>query len=166
MNLKILRSAEFLVSVALLFVSGVFLVESLQLPGGEFDPLGPGAAPEMVASVLLLLCLIVLGRTIRVERGIAGKVESSEKAGGDSADSSPRSLFTFFFLLVAYIVAFQFEVAHFVVITTMFVFFATVALRGWDFRSVIVGASLAVILSLFLFLVLTRFFVIRLPGAF
>ncbi|MDE0114464.1 MAG: tripartite tricarboxylate transporter TctB family protein [Albidovulum sp.] len=166
MNFNKLRSAEFLVSAALLLVSGVFLVESLQLPGGEFDPLGPGAAPEMVASVLLLLCSVVLIRTVRVGSGIAGKIESGENISGSPVDKTPRSLISFFCLLVAYIVAFQFEVAHFVVITTTFVFLATVALRGWDFRSVMIGASVAVILSLLLFLVLTRFFVIRLPGAF
>ncbi len=162
-----LRSAEFGVTLALLLASVLFLVDSLKLPGGEFDPLGPGAAPEMVASVLIVLCTIVLTRSVLRGRGrVSGFPDEPSDTGIADAERTPRSLFLFFCLLVAYILAFQYEAAHFVVITIVFVFLATVALRGWEFRSALVSAMVAVCLSLLLFFALTRFFVIRLPGAF
>ena len=162
-----LRSAEFGVTLALLLASVLFLVDSLKLPGGEFDPLGPGAAPEMVASVLIVLCMIVLTRSVLRVRGRAsGFPDDPSESGIAATERTPRSLFLFFCLLVAYILAFQYEAAHFVAITIVFVFLATVALRGWDLRSALVSAMVAVCLSVFLFFALTRFFVIRLPGAF
>ncbi len=163
----VLRSAEFGVTLALLLASVLFLVDSLQLPGGEFDPLGPGAAPEMVASVLIVLCTIVLVRSVSRGRGRDSSFPDHPSATGiAAAERTPRSLFLFFCLLVAYILAFQYEAAHFVAITVVFVFLATLALRGWNYRSALVSAAVAVCLSVFLFFALTRFFVIRLPGAF
>ncbi|MCY4137487.1 MAG: tripartite tricarboxylate transporter TctB family protein [Rhodobacteraceae bacterium] len=163
----VLRSAEFGVTLALLLASVLFLVDSLKLPGGEFDPLGPGAAPEMVASVLIVLCTIVLIRSVLTGLGRYSSFPADPSAtGNDAAERTPRSLILFFCLLVAYILAFQYEAAHFVAITIVFVFLATIALRGWDSRSALVSAAVAVCLSVFLFFALTRFFVIRLPGAF
>ena len=164
----LLRSAEVWVTVALLIISAIFLIDALKLPGGEFDPLGPGAAPEMVAAVLIPLCIIVLVRSVlRSRQGTATeRCSETEAIGEDTGPDAPRSLFLFFALLVAYILAFQFEAAHFVLITTVFVFLATVALRGWNRRAMLISGSVALVLSVFLFLALTRFFVIRLPGAF
>lgn len=163
----VLRSAEFGVTLALLLASVVFLVDSLKLPGGEFDPLGPGAAPEMVASVLIVLCTLLLIRSMSRGRGGTFRFPVDPSATEIAAvERTPRSLFLFFCLLVAYILAFQYEAAHFVAITTVFVFLSTIALRGWDSRSALVSVAVAVCLSVFLFFALTRFFVIRLPGAF
>ena len=163
----VLRSAEFGVTLALLLASVLFLVDSLKLPGGEFDPLGPGAAPEMVASVLIVLCAIVLIRSVLQGRGRDSNLPVDPPAAESAAaERTPRSLLMFFCLLVAYILAFQYEAAHFVAITIVFVFLTTVALRGWESRSALISVAVAVCLSVFLFFALTRFFVIRLPGAF
>ena len=162
-----LRSAEFGVTLALLLASVLFLVDSLRLPGGEFDPLGPGAAPEMVASVLIILCAVVLIRSVRQGRNRTVSLTSDMPETGDAAaEKTPRSLLLFFGLLAAYILAFQYEAAHFIVITIIFVLLATLALQEWSLHSALVSAAVSVSLSVFLFLVLTRFFVIRLPGAF
>ena len=164
---RVLRSAEFGVTLALLLASVLFLVDSLKLPGGEFDPLGPGAAPEMVASALIVLCMIVLIRSVLPGRGRNSSLSVDPPAAESAAgERTPLSLLMFVCLLVAYILAFQYEAAHFVTITIVFVFITTIALRGWDSRSALVSAAVAVSLSVFLFFVLTRFFVIRLPGAF
>ncbi len=164
---SVLRSVEFWVTLALLIASAVFLADALQLPGGEFDPLGPGAAPEMVSAILIPLCTIVLLRTLLGNRAKAGpKLDVSAGESGHASEKTPRSLIAFFILLVAYILAFQYEVAHFILITVVFAFLSTLALRGTDRRSVIIAAAVAVGLSVCLFFALTRFFVIRLPGAF
>ncbi|MDE2911956.1 MAG: tripartite tricarboxylate transporter TctB family protein [Paracoccaceae bacterium] len=166
--MSLLRSAEFGVTLALLLVSVVFLVDSLTLPGGEFDPLGPGAAPEMVAAVLIVLCTIVLVRAVvRIRKsGIREQRDPAGLENGTGSEQTPRALLTFVCLLFAYLLAFQYEAAHFVVITIMFVFFATIVLGGWNRRSVLLAACVSVGLSAILFVALTRLFVIRLPGAF
>ena len=165
---SVIRSAEFWVTLALCLVSVVVLVDALKLPGGEFDPLGPGAAPEMVASVLIVLCLLVLVRTVlRGRREVPGAGDRIAKTeDGTNIESTPRALVLFFCFLFAYLLAFQYEAGHFVAITVLFLFAATIALRGWDLRSVLLAASVAVCLSASMFFALTRFFVIRLPGAF
>lgn len=161
------RSAEFWVTLALLIASAIFLVDALQLPGGAFDPLGPGAAPEMVSGILIPLCLIVLVRAFLRDRSKAGPAaDTLIEATGSPAAATPRALLLFFVLLVAYILAFQYEAAHFILITCVFLFLAVIALRGWSLRSAVIAASVALGLSIFLFFALTRFFVIRLPGAF
>lgn len=162
-----LRSAEFWVTLALLIASAVFLIDALQLPGGAFDPLGPGAAPEMVSGVLIPLCLIVLVRAFRRDQRKAGpEPDTTLDASAFPVAATPRALLLFFLLLVAYILAFQYEAAHFVLITCVFLFLAVIALRGWSVRSGVIAGSVALGLSVFLFFALTRFFVIRLPGAF
>ncbi|MCE2523699.1 MAG: tripartite tricarboxylate transporter TctB family protein [Rhodobacteraceae bacterium] len=164
---KVLQSAEIWVTSALLLVSLVFLVGALGLPGGVFDPLGPGAAPEMIAGALIVLCLAVLVRSIlRGQHSHAPQQDDSIDIGKSGDDSTPRSLILFFGLLVAYILAFQFEAGHFIPITIAFVFASTVVFRGFDRLSLLTAAVVSPILSVGLFYVLTRFFVIRLPGAF
>ena len=162
-----LRSAEFWVTLALLIASAIFLIDALQLPGGAFDPLGPGAAPEMVSGILIPLCLIVLVRTFLRNRSEAGpEPDALNETTGSQAAATPRALLLFFILLVAYILAFQYEAAHFILITCVFLFLAVIALRGWSLRSAVIAGAVALGLSVFLFFALTRFFVIRLPGAF
>ncbi len=162
-----LRSAEFWVTLALLIASAIFLVDALQLPGGAFDPLGPGAAPEMVSGILIPLCLIVLVRAfLRSGRKAGPEPEYMVDAPVPPAAATPRALLLFFLLLVAYILAFQYEAAHFILITCVFLFLAVIALRGWSMRSGVIAGAVALGLSVFLFFALTRFFVIRLPGAF
>ena len=161
------RSAEFWVTLALLIGSAVFLVDAVQLPGGAFDPLGPGAVPEIVSGVLIPLCLAVLVRSfLRGSNEARTEPDTMIDASGSSAAATPRALLLFFILLVAYILAFQYEVAHFILITCVFLFLAIIALRGWCTRSAVIAGIVALGLSIFLFFALTRFFVIRLPGAF
>ena len=163
---RTIATAEFLVTLALLIVSVLFLFNSLQLPGGEFDPLGPGAAPEMVSSVLVFLCALVLTRTtMRTRSGNSASPESAT-AGEPAAERTPRQLLFFATLLVAYIVAFQLDSIHFILITTAFVFLATTALRGWEPRTALLSLIVALGISVFLFFALTHFFVIRLPGVY
>ena len=159
-------TAEFLVTLALLLVSVLFLVNSLQLPGGEFDPLGPGAAPEMVSSVMVFLCVLVLARFVMRPRGGSADWPDSATAEEPAAERTPRQLVFFAALLVAYIVAFQLDSIHFILITTAFVFLATTALRGWAPRTALLSFIVALGISVFLFFALTHFFVIRLPGVY
>ena len=162
-----LQSAEFWVTSSVLLTSVVFLVDAISLPGGEFDPLGPGAAPEMVAAVLILLCIVVLLRSVLRTRGLAtSTLDSSAGVAKPAGGSAPRLLILFFGLLVAYILAFQFEIGHFIPITIAFVFASTVVFRGIDRHTLLVASVVSIGLSVGLFFALTRFFVIRLPGAF
>ena len=163
---RTIATAEFLVTLALLLVSVLFLVNSLELPGGEFDPLGPGAAPEMVSSVLVFLCLLVLARSAMRPRSHRADRPESATAGEPAAERTPRQLLFFTALLVAYIAAFQLDSVHFILITTAFVFLATTALRGWEPRTALLAFAVALGISVFLFFTLTHFFVIRLPGVY
>lgn len=158
-------SPEALVSLGLLIVSAAFLTSSLGLPAGTFDPLGPGAAPEMVSGLLCFLCLIVLVRGAR--RAVHGGEDDAEGAVDiikREGEESPAALAGFFGLLVAYLLAFQFQLGHFIAITIPFVFATVLLLGGVSLRNGMIALLLAVGLSVGFFYVMTDFFTIRLPG--
>ena len=164
---NLILSAETWVTSLLLAVSLIFLVSAQSLPEGTFDPLGPGAAPEMVAAVLATLCAAVLVRSFL--RRASGKRPEERKPRDileRDAEPTPKSLAFFFGLLFLYILAFELQLAHFITITSVFVFAATIALRGWHRHTAIIASIAGITISCLLFLVLTRFFVVRLPGAF
>ena len=160
-------SRETWVTSVLMVVCAVFYIDARSLPEGSFDPLGAGAAPEMVAAALIALCAIILVRSF--VRACTGRVVH-ERGPIDilerTSEPSPRSFIHFVVLLLLFVLAFQFEIAHFIVVTTVFVFLATLALAGWSPRAAIIAGCLGIGISVTLFLVLTKFFVIRLPGAF
>ena len=161
-------STETWVSAALLLTGLTFLTSTQNLPESSFDPVGPGGAPKIVAVVLVLLCVIVLARvwyrTVVGGREISGEVPVNLLK--TQAQPTPGLFVLFLLILLLYILAFQLELAHFVVITSVFVLAATMALRGLSGKAALITAVSGVVFSLFLFVILTRFFVIRLPGAF
>lgn len=164
---EFLLSVDTWVTSLLLLVCMTFFVAARSLPEGSFDPLGPGAAPEMVAGVLAALCVIVLVRSfLRSVAGVTPKTDKPSDVLERRAEPTPRALASFFGLLFLYILAFELRIAHFVVATSVFVFAATIALRGWHARTALISAVAGTAVSCLLFLVLTKFFVIRLPGAF
>lgn len=156
------------VSAALLLTGITFLIRAQTLPVSSFDSLGPGGAPKTVAAVLVMLCAIVLARACYRSVTGAGEIsgETPVNVAKTKAQPTPGSFVLFFLILFAYILAFQLELAHFVVITSVFVLAATMALRGLDRKAALIAAVSGVVFSVFLFVILTRFFVIRLPGAF
>lgn len=162
-----LHSLETWVVLVLLLVSVGFYVSALSLPEGSFDPLGPGAAPEMVSLTLIVLCTIVLIRSLLRHqsgdrRNEDGPIDIIER----TAEPTPKSFILFLILLFLYLMAFQLQLAHFIVVTSIFVFLAILSLHGWTPRTAIISAILGLGLSTSLFFILTKFFVIRLPGAF
>ena len=164
---RFLRSVDTWVTSLLLLVCVTFFVSARSLPEGSFDPLGPGAAPEMVAGVLAVLCGIVLLRSFL--RNVAGVTPDADRPSDvleRRAEPTPGALVFFFVLLFFYILSFEYRIAHFIVATSVFVFAATLALRGWHTRTALISAVAGTTVSCLLFLVLTKFFVIRLPGAF
>jgi|GEM_PF-6911700 len=162
------HTIETWVSAALLLTGVTFLIGVQTLTQGSFDPVGPGGAPKTVAAVLVLLCAIVLARAWY--RAVTSGREMSGETPVDvpktHARTTPGSFVLFVLILLLYILAFQLELAHFIVITSGFVLAATMALRGWDGKAAIITVVSGVVFSVFLFVILTRFFVIRLPGAF
>lgn len=164
---KFIVSIETWVTFALLLVCLAFFISARRLPEGSFDPLGPGAAPEMVAAVLMALCAIILVRSyFRAKAGNEIQKARPMDVLERTAEPTPRPFVYFFGLIFLYTLAFQFELGHFIVVTSIFVFLATIALHGWHLKTAIVSAVVGVGLSVVLFWVLTKFFVIRLPGAF
>ena len=158
-------SFNFLVTFGLLIVGLVFFVAALQLPAGTFDPLGPGSVPEMVAAVIVILCSIVLIRGVRrrltgnaLPQG--GAIDIIQRDG----ESHPRLLAGFAVLLVAYLAAFELRLGHFIVLTFPFVLASVLLLGGITRRTVVTGIIIATVLSVGLFYLLTKFFVINLPG--
>lgn len=148
-------------SAGLFVVSAIFLISSLGLPAGTFDPLGPGAAPEMVSGLLCLLCLVVLVRGARrAATGAENEAEVAVDIIKREGEESPYALAGFFGLLVVYLLAFQFQLGHFIAITIPFVFATVLLLGGLSLRN----SLIALLLSVGFFYVMTDFFTIRLPG--
>ena len=162
---RYLTLPETLVTTALLIVCAIFYFEARKLPAGTFDPLGPGAAPEMVSGLLVALCLFVLIRRFRnVVLGKAFKEEAAVDAIKREGTEEKHFLAVFFVMLLAYLVAFQLELGHFIVLTIPFVFASIVFLGGTSKRVVVTAAITSCVLSVGLFYVMTELFVIRLPG--
>ncbi len=159
------QTLEAWVTAVLLVVSTAFLVSSLGLPAGTFDPLGPGAAPEMVSGLLCLLCLTVLIRgTLRAAIGVDLEEEAAVDIIKREGVESPYSLAIFFVLLLGYLLAFQWQLGHFIAITTPFFFVTILLLGGLSLRNGIIALTIATGLSVGFFYVMTGFFTIRLPG--
>jgi len=56
-------------SLAILVAAGVLLlVGARELPGPEFDPLGPAGMPKYIAYALLVLSAVLLGQTVSTLR--------------------------------------------------------------------------------------------------
>ena len=162
---EFLTSKETLVTAGLLIVSAVFFVSALGLPAGTFDPLGPGAAPEMVAGLLCLLCSVILARgCYRAIRGHQVQEEEALDIIKRAGKAEPLTLAGFVVLLLAYLVAFEFEAGHFIVLTIPFLFFSILLLGGLSLRIGLMAIVISLVLSFGLFLLFTRFFVINLPG--
>lgn len=160
-------STETWVTTALGAVSLAFFISARRLPEGVFEPLGPGAAPEMVAGLLFSLCSIVLVRAfLRARQGSsiteASPIDTLERLN----EPTPGHLGWFFGFLLIYVLVFQFELAHFIPATAVFVTLTITAMLDWNLRKLPLAAVIGTTLSVFLFFALTRFFVIRLPGAF
>ncbi len=160
-----LTSEETLVTAGLLLASAVFFFSALGLPAGTFDPLGPGAAPEMVAGLLCLLCLTILIRGyVRTLRGHDAQGEEAIDVIKRTGKPEPVMLAGFFLLLLAYLVAFELDAGHFIVLTIPFLFFSILLLGGLSLRVGLFALAISCILSFGLFYLFTRFFVINLPG--
>lgn len=159
------QSVEAWVTTGLFAISASFLISALGLPEGTFDPLGPGAAPEMVSALLCLLCGVVLVRgVLRTARGAQVEEEAAVDIIKREGQESPVALAGFFALLVAYLLAFQWQLGHFITITIPFVFATILLLGGLSLRNGVIALLIAVGLSVGFFYVMTDFFTIRLPG--
>lgn len=159
------KTLEAWVSISLLLISANVFIVAFQLPGGTFDPLGPGAAPEIVSALLCFLCLIVLARgALRTASDATAKTDQAETNSKRKGDESPFVLAGLFLCLVAYLFAFQWQLGHFISITIPFVFAAVLLLDGVSLKNGVIALALSVGLSVGIFYAMTEFFVIRLPG--
>ena len=89
---RFLLSTETWVTSALMLVCLIFFISARGLPEGSFDPLGPGAAPEMVAAVLVFLCGIVLVRSfLRTRAGGVVREKGPIDVLERTAEPTPRA---------------------------------------------------------------------------
>ncbi len=162
----LLRSAELCVYAVLICICGIIIVASLELPEGTFEPLGSGAVPAMIAGTIIVLCIIGLLRSIAAvvkPKSAAGGIGTGSAAG---VISTPGLLAVFFAAVMLYSLNIQHEAIHFVPATFLFLFLTLIALNGLAKPTAIWAFCLATGISISFFLIFTKVFVVRLPGAF
>ncbi|MEM8540284.1 MAG: tripartite tricarboxylate transporter TctB family protein [Pseudomonadota bacterium] len=163
--LRYIYTLEAWVTIGLFSISLAFFVSAYGLPAGVFDPLGPGSVPEMVSALLCFLCLIVIVRGFtRAQSGTNPQGEDAVDIIKREGQETPYALVGFFGFLVLYLLAFQWELGHFITITVPFVFATILLLNEFTLRNGIIALVIAVGLSVGFYYVMTDFFVIRLPG--
>lgn len=79
--------AEVGVSTLIIAICAVFWYEAAQLPAGSFEPLGSGPVPKYTAIIVIICCVIVIGRAVANLRGGPGLAAEfrAEFVGGSPA---------------------------------------------------------------------------------
>lgn len=153
-----------------ILITAPFAWEANKLPPGVFDPLGSGAVPLAVSALILFLCFLGLLRawfdavkeqTLEDEPVVAPAGPVDEK---EDFEKSPHLVGMLLAVSIIYCLAFQFRVANFVILSTLFlwlvIFLLSERSKGDFVRSLVVG----VICSSVFYFIFTRIFVVDLPG--
>jgi len=147
------------VCLFLVVVCAAVLWESRKIPPGSFEPLGSAPLPQAVAGLVILLCLIVMGRAWLV---LARRSERPREDAG--FEPRARDAAATIGLTALYIVAMQLRLTSFAVMTAVFLFVTIGLLVRFERRLLPVAAIVALIAGFGCQYVFTRIFVVDLPG--
>jgi hypothetical protein len=146
------------VCLFLIVVCCAVLVEAAKLPPGSFEPLGSAPIPQATAGLIIILCLVVVGRSaLAMWRG---------RTSADEVPYPPRRLdaAVLFGLTVLYVLLMAQRVAGFAPVTAVFLFVAIAFLTRFAPRTLPVAALVGVAMGWGCQYVFTRIFVVDLPG--
>ncbi len=106
--------ADIGLSAFLIFLCSLVLWESRKIPPGTFDPLGSAPLPQAVAALIIVLCLIIMGRA-------AMRLKGEAAAPADPGFSlRPWDALAVFGLTGLYVAVLAFRLVSFGIASTVF----------------------------------------------
>ena len=147
------------VCLFLIVVCTAVLWETRKIPPGSFEPLGSAPLPQAVAGLIILLCLIVMGRAwLLLARG------GTRPAADQGFEPRARDAAATVGLTMLYILAMQLRLTSFAIMTTIFLLVTIGVLVRFERRLLPVVAIVAAVMGFGCQYVFTRIFVVNLPG--
>ena len=148
------RSARLFACIVLAGLCIFVLAESLGRFGGTFEPLGPGAAPALVAGAMILCVLSLIAQDVRHGwRGVRVKI----------GPAAVVRLLTTYVLLIAYAWLLWAVDVSFIVLTAGFFITVGLLLAESPRSAALPLTGTAVVLATLVYLALTRVIVVALP---
>ena len=168
------RLFEIIMTLCILVIAIIFYQETANIAPPEYDILEPAAVPKAVSIIIMILSALHLAMLILQEQHLEhSHTVSSDTTTDDNSTENVTScrhnykaLFGFLLLTGMYILFFQYEWVHFIVMTFIFSNLSILLLGEWNKRTMVLSLIISGILSLGLYLMFTNMFVIRLPGVY
>lgn len=149
--------ADIGLAVFLTVVCGLVLWESRKIPPGSFDPLGSAPLPQAVAALIIVLCLIIIGRA-----GLALK-----QGGGAVSDAGfalrPWDAAGVFALTIIFVAVLALKLTSFGIASTVFLCLAIGFLTRFQVRFYPIILLISLVMSFGSQFAFTRIFFVDLP---
>jgi hypothetical protein len=141
-------------------VAAAVLWETRSIPPGVFEPLGSAPVPQATASLLILLCLVVIARAaLRLGGRSAPLSEVADDARPRRFDALAVLLLTLF-----YVGALHLRLTTFAIMTTVYLILAVGLLLRFRLAAMPVVLLVAAATGFGCQYVFTRIFIVDLPG--
>ncbi|MGI9426819.1 MAG: tripartite tricarboxylate transporter TctB family protein [Hyphomicrobiaceae bacterium] len=145
--------AEVIVSLIIIAICAAVLYESLGLPPGSFEPLGPAPVPQATAGLIIFLSGLVIVTAFR--------------RGTDPADSEveqPVSALFLFVLTAIYVALLHSRKVDFGVLTAVFLVIAILGLERFRAGALLPAAITGAMIGFGCKFLFTQVFVVDLPS--
>ena len=136
------------VAALVILICAVFLVQAKDLPPGTFEPLGSGPVPIYTSLIIILCCVIVIMRAIKV------LIQSSEPLRAFQLEFSTG-------LPIGGLLHFQ--VASFGFVTFLFLAILIWSMERFNHRKILPALAIAAVFSFGAEYIFTNVFVVDLP---
>jgi putative tricarboxylic transport membrane protein len=151
--------ADIGLSVFLIVVCAAVLWETRKIPPGTFEPLGSAPIPQLVATIIMLLSLLVIANAwLSLKR----PTEGSE---GEALVLRPVDAGATFLLTLVYVLAMAFGLIGFAIATTLFLFVTIGLLARFRPKGLVLAAAIALLMGFGCEYVFTKIFFVDLPAA-
>ena len=162
------RRTDIGVALGLIVICAAIIIETLDLPPGTFEPLGSAPVPRTTATIIILLCGLVIARAARrpafaSSGGNADEGGNAGEEGGEPANGYGHAFVTVL-LTLAYAAAIHMRLSTFAVLTTLYLVATIGWLTGFRPRLLPAIAVTALVVGFGCQYIFTRIFVVDLPG--
>ncbi|MEZ5845782.1 MAG: tripartite tricarboxylate transporter TctB family protein [Geminicoccaceae bacterium] len=164
------RRTDIGVALGLIVICAAIIIETLDLPPGTFEPLGSAPVPRTTATIIILLCGLVIARAARRPASASASAGGNADEGGDADGKGDQPAngyghaFVTVLLTLAYAAAIHMRLSTFAVLTTLYLVATIGWLRGFRVRLLPAVAVTALVVGFGCQYIFTRIFVVDLPG--
>ncbi len=144
-------------SLFIIVACAAVLWETRDIPPGTFEPLGSAPVPQVVASLIIILCLVVIIAAIR-------RASRGQEAETSAFPLKPLDAVGILVLTSIYVGAMEWRVLDFAPTTAIFLFVSIGMLLRFHLMSLPIVAAIALLTGYGCQYIFTRVFVVDLPG--